>query len=408
MRVVAGRYELEGELGKGGMGAVYAARHVTTRKRFALKLIHPSLAKDATARERFIREAQAPAEIDHPGIVDVVDAGVDPPSGSPFIVMELLDGKNFADVFEDDGVSLREGVELIEQALEPLVAAHARGFVHRDLKPENVFLARDRGGHRVVKLLDFGLVRNVDTQSITASGTTMGTPWYMSPEQWRNTREATPASDVWSVGVMLYQIAAGSLPFRGEALTDVMLSVCNDDPPHVADVAPTAPAGLSDVISRCLAKDPGRRPPDAAALLAELARVDWTTMAGRPSVADDEPTRVEDFAALQGMRTYDHDDATEVAEPSAMRADSEAEIPTRRYGRTPPRDGTADVPQPEPDSESRSPDRGISRRLWLLLAMSALAVGGLIGVGYRLTCTPTADAPPTRQFNGDGSAPSDL
>jgi hypothetical protein len=178
--------------------------------------------------------------------------------------MELLRGESLRERMLRGPITADEGVALVLGVLEPLAAAHASGFVHRDLKPENVFLCAEPAGK--IKLLDFGIARQVTGQRVTQSGSAMGTPHYMSPEQCRSAERVTPASDVWSVGVMLYELSCGSVPFDGETLGDILVRACTE--PHVpltmrAQVSPR----IAGIVDACLAKDPAQRPRDAAALI---------------------------------------------------------------------------------------------------------------------------------------------
>ncbi len=256
---IAGKFRLERVLGVGGMGVVYEAVNEATNRRFALKLIHPEVTRDPAGRERIAREATAPNEIGHPGVVPVYDAGTDA-DGTLYLCMELLEGRTLREALAEEGATIEAAIAHVLAALEPLAAAHAKGFVHRDLKPENVFLAKDG-----VKLVDFGLVRRADATSASMTGQTIGTVHYMSPEQARGGSQATAASDVWSVGVMLYEIVAGQKPFEGESALDVMMKAAGE--PHARIDAPEALASLVDA---CLAKDPASRPADASALEPRL------------------------------------------------------------------------------------------------------------------------------------------
>ncbi len=256
---VANKFRLERVLGVGGMGAVYLAVNEATQRRLALKLIHPEVTRDPAGRERIAREATAPNQIDHPGLVDVYDAGTDE-DGSVYLCMELLEGRTLREQLAHEAIPLGVALGFVQEALAPLAAAHAKGFVHRDLKPENIFVTSAS-----VKLLDFGLVRHGDASTASMTGTTIGTVHYMSPEQARGSQNATPASDVWSVGVMLYELCAGARPFDGDSALDVLMKSSQEALPSFE-----APAALRALVHDCLAKDPSDRPPDAAALAARL------------------------------------------------------------------------------------------------------------------------------------------
>jgi len=251
------------------MGTVHEARHTTTHKRCAVKLVDSKITKMPGASERFLREARAPAAIDHPGIVEVLDGGTEE-DGSLFLVMELLEGQSFEDLLHDETRPLRQKLMLLEQMLEPLAAAHARGFVHRDLKPDNVFVVKAHDGHEMVKLLDFGIARQQGATRLTETGVPMGTVYYMSPEQARSAREAEPTSDVWSFGVMLYEVLTDELPFDGETVADILVKICTEEPRPVLELRADAPTPLADLALRCMVKDASQRPADARALLAQM------------------------------------------------------------------------------------------------------------------------------------------
>jgi len=268
-RVIGGRYELLRVIGEGGMGTVHEARHTTTHKRCAVKLVDKKITKMPGASERFLREARAPAAIDHPGIAEVLDGGTED-DGSLFLVMELLEGQSFEELLGDETRPLGQKLMLLEQMLEPLAAAHAKGFVHRDLKPDNVFVVEARDGRELVKLLDFGIARQMGASRLTETGVPMGTVYYMSPEQARSAREAEPTSDVWSFGVMLYEVLTGELPFDGETVADILVKICTEQPKPARELRPDAPAPLAQLAERCLAKDVNQRPRDAHALMAEM------------------------------------------------------------------------------------------------------------------------------------------
>jgi serine/threonine-protein kinase len=263
--VVADRYVIEQRLAVGGMGAVYAARHLLSHKRVALKLLHAHLGIDAIATERFRREARASADIGHPGIVEVLDAGRDV-DGTLFLAMELLEGESLRARLEREGTTRGEALALIDAMLDPLAAAHVRGFVHRDLKPENVFV--EANGR--VKLLDLGIAKELGDEGATLTGTALGTPHYMPPEQIMSSKGATPASDVWAAGAMIYEVIAGAPPFTGPTPHAVVVRACSLPHAPLADVAADVGPALAALVDRALDKDPRRRFVDASALRAAL------------------------------------------------------------------------------------------------------------------------------------------
>jgi serine/threonine protein kinase len=265
--VLGGRWELVAPLARGGMGILYVGQHLKTGRRAAIKVIDQAI-PDALARFRL--EASVCAQVNHPGIVDVFDADLDEATGCCFIAMELLQGRTLRQVMEDPAATPDHVMGLLIGALEPLAAAHAKGFVHRDLKPENLFALDNPVGQVRVKLLDFGIVSRQAEVRLTRAGTAMGTPNYMSPEQATSAREAGPASDIWSVGVMMYEAIRGEVPFKGETGHGVIVQACTL--PHLPlDVAVVGvDTAIARLIDRCLAKQPLDRPQDAAELAAEL------------------------------------------------------------------------------------------------------------------------------------------
>ncbi len=277
--VVGGRYEIIRKIAEGGMGSVHEAVHLLSRKVVALKLLAPEVARDEAKRQRFLREVSAPAQIGHDGIVEIFDAGYDEKVGLLFVAMELLQGETLRERIERINPKQNPAgrellLDLYDRMLEPLAAAHARGIVHRDLKPENVFVHRRRDGAEVVKVLDFGIARELDASSpsVTQTGIAMGTPHYMAPEQAMNAREASFPADVWSLGAMLYEILSGETPFPGEAAGSIIAAAVTSAHRPVVTVAAGISQPLSDLIDRCLQKRPEDRPRDAQVLLDELRR----------------------------------------------------------------------------------------------------------------------------------------
>jgi serine/threonine protein kinase len=301
--MIGEKYIVEQRLAEGGMGTLYVARHELTEQRVALKVLKHRLARDEEAIERFLREVRMPARIGHPGVVRVHDAGVDvTPDGDPvpFLAMELLVGETLAESLARGNVPQSEALDRLLETLDPLAAAHALGVVHRDLKPENIFLERGDDGAERVKLIDFGIARDTaDERHATAAGQTLGTVYYMAPEQCIDARVATAASDVWSFGAIIYQCLAGEFPFDGESIGAVMVAVCRDAHVPLATRRPDLDPRLGELVDRCLRKSPDARPADAEALYAELAPLLGdpairAALEARPVVPDtflpDEPT----------------------------------------------------------------------------------------------------------------------
>jgi eukaryotic-like serine/threonine-protein kinase len=257
--VLAEKFEVTKILGVGGMGIVVAARHRELDKLVALKFMHDQYAASDLATDRFIREARAAARLRSEHIGQVLDVGR-LPSGVPFIVMEYLEGCDLWAIAEQRGpLSIRDAVEYVLQACEAMAEAHAQGIIHRDLKPQNLFLTKRPDGGPLVKVLDFGISKAQYAHGPTATQQSMGTPAYMAPEQMRSARMADARADIWSLGVILYQLLSGKLPFEGETVTEIMLKAMTEQAPSLASIRSDVSLGLSKIVERCLEKDRERR-----------------------------------------------------------------------------------------------------------------------------------------------------
>ncbi|MGD0676572.1 MAG: protein kinase [Polyangiaceae bacterium] len=275
-RTLPGGYVILELVGIGGMGRVYRAEQTNLGRTVAVKIIHPHLVGEENAAARFITEARAASRLNHPNSVGIIDFGKTP-DGQLYLVMEFLRGRDLARVVYDDGpLSHRRIVDVLRQTLAALAEAHTESIIHRDLKPENIILEPVRSGGDFVKVVDFGLAKiRSETQqpNITSPGIVCGTPEYMSPEQARGD-PLDARSDLYAVGVILYQLLTGRLPFEGDSPTQVVLAHLTEIPRDPREVAPDRhiPQPLVDVALRCLAKEPTDRYPDADELSLELAR----------------------------------------------------------------------------------------------------------------------------------------
>lgn len=269
--MLAGKYRLEALLGSGGMGHVYRAVNELVGRPVAIKLLRAEHAENGVIVERFLREARAANLVRHPNVVDVVDIGTDE-SGTPFIVQELLQGEDLSQYARRRGgpLGLEEVVDFLCPVIDAVAEAHARGVVHRDLKPENVFLA-EVGGRKVPKLLDFGIskVRSSDVRA-TEAGVMMGTPAYMAPEQVQGARDTDARSDVWALGVMLFELLSGRLPFDWPDAPALFVAIATKDAPRLLDVNPEVGPDASRIVERCLRRLPDDRYPSAAELARDL------------------------------------------------------------------------------------------------------------------------------------------
>jgi eukaryotic-like serine/threonine-protein kinase len=253
--IIAGRYQLEGRLGFGGMSTVHLAFDMRLERRVAVKLLAEHLADDPTFVSRFQREAQAAARLVHPNIVQIFDSGLDEHSGRHFIVMEYIEGQSCAEILRDDGwVEVNEAVAIIEQACEGLHYAHRHGVVHRDVKPGNLLRAREG----VVKLADFGIAKATEQSSITQVGSVLGTAAYLAPEQARG-EEAGPRADLYALGVVAYQLISGRLPYEATSLTELALKQQREEPPMLDTLVAAVNPELAEAIALALVLDPRER-----------------------------------------------------------------------------------------------------------------------------------------------------
>ncbi|HEX6024433.1 MAG TPA: protein kinase [Solirubrobacter sp.] len=292
-QLFADRYRLERRLGVGGMATVQLAFDTRLERYVAVKLLAEHLAEDSSFVSRFKREALAAARLVHPNIVQVFDFGSDRHSGRQFIVMEFVDGHSCAELLRDKGpMAPRDAVEILCQACRGLDYAHRNGVVHRDVKPGNLLVNTDG----VVKLADFGIAKAAEQSDITKVGSVLGTAAYLSPEQARG-EPAGPASDLYALGVVSFQLMAGKLPYEAASLTDLARLQDSGPPPRLSDFARDVPEALSAVVARALARDPAARFADAAemedALRDGLAGLGATEhLEATRALDDDEATRM--------------------------------------------------------------------------------------------------------------------
>src|ERR1700691_5278739 len=252
---IAGRYQLSGRLGFGGMSQVHLAFDKRLERRVAVKLLAEHLAEDPTFVSRFQREAQAAARLIHPNIVQVFDSGRDERTGQYFIVMEYIEGSSGAEILRDEGwVEVDEALSIIEQACEGLHYAHRHGVVHRDVKPGNLLRAREGE----VKLADFGIAKATEQSSITQVGSVLGTAEYLAPEQPRG-EEAGPSADLYALGVVTYQLMSGRLPYEATSLTELALKQQHEQPATLDTIVAAVSSELADAVAIALALDPRDR-----------------------------------------------------------------------------------------------------------------------------------------------------
>jgi eukaryotic-like serine/threonine-protein kinase len=334
--VVDERYKLERKIGSGGMADVWLAEDTELDRKVAIKILHDRFAQDKEFVERFRREAQSAAGLQHPNVISIFDRGEF--DDTFFIAMEYVQGPQLKELVKG-GMGIKDAVDFVRQILSAARFAHRKGIVHRDLKPQNV-LIDDEGRARVA---DFGIARG-ESSDITGTGSVMGTAQYLSPEQAQG-KETTPRSDIYSIGVILYEALTGRVPFQGDSAVAVALKQVSEAPRRPSTVNPEVPPALDAVVMRALAKDPEQRFKDADAFLKALDAAEK---------APDRP-RPEDTAAF-----------------AAVSPDGER----------------TDVPEEEEEEEERR-DRGIGR--WVAIAILVAAVAAL--VAFALTRPDRVDVP---------------
>ncbi|HEY6725741.1 MAG TPA: serine/threonine-protein kinase, partial [Polyangiaceae bacterium] len=271
-RVIDGKYRILEPLGEGGMARVYTAEHLVLEHLVAVKFLRRELAVEPEIAERFAREAKTIAQLNSEHIVKVLDVGRLDGAGL-FMVMEYLDGEDLQTRLGRIGpFPLAEAIGYVIQAAEGLDQAHQKGIVHRDLKPENLFLARSQRGVETIKLLDFGISKQTGgtLSRLTQPQVAIGSPNYMAPEQLMGYDSIDARADVWSLGVVLYRLATGVLPFTGQSIAEVYARILHTEPQRPSDVCPGLPYAFDDVVMGCLRKSPGGRPPHVRALATAL------------------------------------------------------------------------------------------------------------------------------------------
>lgn len=272
-QLVEGKYRIDKMIGKGGMGAVYAAENTRLGKTVAIKVLTQGHDNHSPAARRFMREARVAGSIGHRNIVEVFDLG-ELADGTPFIVMELLEGESLADRLDVmGGLPIEQVVAIAKQILSGLEAAHNKGVIHRDLKPDNIFLKRQIGTSApAVKIVDFGISKTTseDTMAITMTGAVVGTPYYLSPEQARGDRDIDLRIDIWAMGVLLYECLTGVMPFNADNYGSLLVKILNERAKSPRKLRPAISPELDAVVMTALAHDREERFSSATEMLAAL------------------------------------------------------------------------------------------------------------------------------------------
>jgi serine/threonine-protein kinase len=287
-QVLAGKYRIERVLGQGGMGVVVAATHLQLEERVAIKFLLPDALENQETVARFAREARAAVKIKSEHVARVTDVGT-LETGCPYMVMEYLHGCDLGGLVHDRGpLPFEEAVDYLLQAAEAIAEAHSLGIIHRDLKPANLFHTQRADGSACIKVLDFGISKITGLSgsgadlSMTRTSTVMGSPLYMSPEQMASSRDVDVRTDIWALGVILYELLAGQVPFVADTMPQLCAMILQQSPPPLRNFRPDAPEALQNVIARCLEKDPKRRYLNMAEFAAAL--LPFATRSGRTSV----------------------------------------------------------------------------------------------------------------------------
>ena len=270
--VIGGKYRVERILGTGGMGVVVAAMHLELEQRVALKFLLPTGASKPDIAARFAREARAAAKIRGEHVARVIDVGT-LETGSPYIVMEFMDGEDLERVLLRTGpFPVEVAVSYVLEASEAIAEAHAMGIVHRDLKPANLFLAKRPGGAPIVKVLDFGISKEMlgAPENLTTTNSALGSPHYMAPEQITAARNVDSRTDIWALGVVLYELLAGQPPFPSHTMPELVGKILQVEPVPMSMLRGDVPPGLTQVLDRCLQKNPANRFQNVAELAAAL------------------------------------------------------------------------------------------------------------------------------------------
>lgn len=298
-------YRLLEKLGQGGMGVIYKAEDTKLKRRVALKFLPPDLTRDEEAKERFVNEAQAASALDHPNLCTIYEIDEDD-EGRMFIAMAYYEGETLQKKVASGKLQVAEAIEIVIQMAQGLAKAHEHGIIHRDIKPANVMITKDG----VVKILDFGLAKLSGQTRLTKVGATVGTVAYMSPEQSRGDG-VDHRTDIWAVGVVLYEMLAGRLPFRGEYEQAVIYSIFNEEPEPVTNLRAGLSSDFDEVIRKALAKDANKRYPAVIDFLSDLenlkAGIRIATVPGRAPRAETEENSIAviDFTNIAGDATID-------------------------------------------------------------------------------------------------------
>jgi eukaryotic-like serine/threonine-protein kinase len=405
------QYRIVRQMGGGGMGAVYEGEELSNGRRVAIKVISTGdSARDKALLGRFNREAKATMSIDTDHIVRLFDAGTDAATGQPFMVMEYLSGEDLSHLFKRLGPLPPDlALRIVAQACIGLEKAHEARVVHRDIKPANLFLAVEPDGRHLVKLLDFGIAKikmdqaeMLDSKSLTRTGSMIGSPLYMSPEQARGSKTIDHRADIWSMGIVLYQALSGRTPYQDiEALGELIIAICSESPRPVQDLSPWVPPEVASIVHRALRFEPGERFQTATEMLATLRALlpDGSEIRPEMIVSVSAEMRAHQAPRLEPLSTAPRAMTPSMAmmmRPDAVDPALAATTPAPEMP-TPMPQGPRVTPSPSSSpSQSQSPSPSSSRSTspsnrTPLLAVAAVVVAAAAGFGvYKVMAPPPA------------------
>ncbi|HEY1956101.1 MAG TPA: serine/threonine-protein kinase [Polyangiaceae bacterium] len=356
--VIADKYRVDGLLGEGGMAVVFAAHHLLLDKPIAVKLLSPELPRLPQVIERFVTEARAAARVESPHVARVMDVGL-LVNGLPYLVMERLDGCDLEELLRlEKRLGIGDAVDYALQALQGLAHAHTLGVVHRDLKPSNLFLAHQPDGTAIVKILDFGIAKVDKAQRKTQQGQAVGSPVYMSPEHIRNDPVIDHRTDIWAMGVVLYELLTGKPPIEEEGVGETLAAVLSKKPLPPSSLRPEIPPALDAAVMRCLEHDVAARFPDVAHVARAIAPFGTGACASLPDAIEQ--------TLRQQLRRYSGSTSFAVRSPAASGAGLAA------HHRALATSATQEAPAVTEDSV---PELHTGRKKWWL-ALAVIATAG--------------------------------
>jgi serine/threonine protein kinase len=381
-RTLDSRYQLLSTLGRGGMGSVFFAKHVVLGKTLAVKVLHVAPKDHDREYTRLFREAQTAAQIGHPNIIDVLDVGV-ASEGHPYLVMEYLDGEDVASILRrKTALPLATACAIVEPVLLALSAAHGRSIVHRDIKPANIFVVRRRDSLPTVKLIDFGIAKELGpTQQagLTLPGSLLGTPSYMPPEQATGVEDVDIRADIYGVGISLYEMLTGRLPFEGANYNETLYRIVTDDAPSPESPLETLPADAISIVERAMHKDPVKRFQSATEFLDAVKQLDaWNSRSSAflKLVADLKHAAVEQVDI----------EATQLSPESPVARGAAKATPTR---------SPSDVVETMADGTSLQPRQTVAKGTlrWLLPVSIIVSLGAMLLLFSEQRQEPVAETP---------------